>query len=121
LLVYSIWPALFLTAATSLGTGIFDDLGGEDPSEGVLRALKESAAFAIILIIFAFVREPLGLGALSVPGGSAGFTELFRIPEGGFLPLRFIASPGGALLLLALPLVVYRIQRRDSSGMGDES
>jgi hypothetical protein len=93
------------------GSGLFRRLESFDLSAALIRALSESAVFGGMLIIFSIIREPLGFSSLSLPGGSQGITLLFTF-ENGFLPIRFIASSAGALLLAGYGAGLYRHFRK---------
>jgi hypothetical protein len=93
------------------GSGVFRRLESLDLSEALGRALSEAAVFGGMIVIFSIIREPLGFSSLSIPGGSQGITLLFTF-ENDFLPIRFIASSAGALLLLGYGAGLYRHFRK---------
>jgi hypothetical protein len=74
----------------------------------VLRALEEAALLGGIALGIALIREPLGFGSLSIPGGAYGIIEVFSSSDSEYYPIRIISSAGGALLLLGYTVSVFR-------------
>jgi hypothetical protein len=103
----------------SVSSGIFKRIESLDLDEALGRALSEGAVFGGLLIIFALIREPLGFGSLSLPGGPSGIVLLFSF-ENDFLPLRLIAGSAGALLLLGYGVGLYRYYRKIHAPREDE-
>jgi hypothetical protein len=64
-----------------------------------------------VLVALALIREPLGLGSLSIPGGVFGIIELFNYNRGGIVPLRIISSSTGAFLLVGFGVALVRFYR----------
>jgi hypothetical protein len=83
-----------------------------EPIEAASRALLEAITLSGITIAFALIREPLGLGTLSLPGGAQGVVELFNITRfDGFILLRILSVSGGGLLLFGYTAALYRYLR----------
>jgi Na+-transporting NADH:ubiquinone oxidoreductase subunit NqrD len=82
-------------------------------------ACVEALRIGLFLVFFALVREPLGYGSLSLPGGARGVYELFRINAAGF-PVQIIASSAGALLLLGYIFLVFRMVRTQKERREEE-
>jgi len=103
---------LLLIPPCCLGSGYFESLESVRPIDATFRALLEALILSGIIIAFALIREPLGMGTLSVPGGVQGVIELFSIsgPD-GFVPLRILSVSGGGLLLLGYATALYRFVR----------
>ena len=80
----------------------------------------EALSIGLFLVFFALVREPLGYGALSLPGGARGVYELFRIRAAGF-PVHIIAGSAGALLLLGYIFLVFRMVRPQKGRAEEEA
>jgi hypothetical protein len=103
-----------------VGSGLFKRVELLDLGEAVARAFSEAVVFGGLLAVFALLREPLGFASLSLPGGSQGIILLFSFEEGTFLPVRFIASSAGALLLLGYGVGLYRYFRKIHAPREDE-
>jgi hypothetical protein len=74
--------------------------------------LFESLVICVLLIAFAFIREPIGFSTLSIPGGVEGITEIMRSTTQSFFPIRFAASTGGALILFGYGYALFRSIRK---------
>jgi hypothetical protein len=93
------------------GSGVFSRTEALAFGDALARSLSEAAVFGGLIILFALIREPLGFCSLSLPGASQGIVLLFSF-EGGFLPVRLVASSAGALLLLGYGAGLYRYFRK---------
>jgi len=103
---------LVLIPPCCLASGFFDDSESPSLGETVLRSLLEAGALAIIIIAVALIREPLGQGTLSIPGGIQGIIEIFDFySENGFFPVRFFSVSAGGLLLLGYGTALFRYLR----------
>jgi len=112
LLVFGTVFFLLLIPPCCLGSGFFEALESVDPAEATSRALLEAITLSGIIIAFALIREPLGMGTLSLPGGFQGVIELFNAGElEAFVPLRILSVSGGGLLLLGYATALYRYLR----------
>ena len=107
---------LLLIPPCFLGSGFFDASESVDPMAIFFRAFFEALVIAGIILALALIREPLGLGTLSLPGGNQGIVELFNFGgEGNFVPFRILSVSSGGLLLLGYGTALYR-NIRDQSG-----
>ncbi|MDR2477912.1 MAG: hypothetical protein LBD48_01215 [Treponema sp.] len=109
--MFFVIPAIPLFCAAS---GIFRRMEGLDAAEALYRAASEALIMALLIIILALVREPLGFFCLSLPGGMRGIVHIFSFEGEGesFFPLRLAASSAGALLLLGYGAGLYRHFRK---------
>ena len=108
---------LILIPPCFLGSGLFDASGKVNPMDVFSRAVLEALLLALVIIAFALIREPLGLGTLSVPGGVQGIVEIFGDPDReGFVPARILSVSGGGLLLLGYGTALFRSFRGKSGG-----
>ncbi|GHV82464.1 hypothetical protein AGMMS49991_10220 [Spirochaetia bacterium] len=82
-------------------------VGGLKPENALWRALEEALVFGGLIFALALIREPLGFGSLSLPGGSRGIIELFNAGNGVFFPVRIFGSSAGALLLLGYGAALF--------------
>jgi hypothetical protein len=99
---------IILTPAACIGSEIIDRVETLEPEDALSRALLEALVLGGLGFAIALIREPLGFGSLSVPGGPWGFVELFSNDEDAFVPLRIIASSAGAFFLLGYGLALFR-------------
>ena len=100
---------LILIPPCCLGSGFFEALDSVDHFEAVLRALLEASVLAGIILAFSLIREPLGMGIISIPGGPQGIIEIFSGNRAiGFLTIRFFSTTAGAFLLLGYFIALYR-------------
>jgi Na+-translocating ferredoxin:NAD+ oxidoreductase RnfE subunit len=126
LLVYAVSPFLameitFLISLVPLfcaGSGICSRVLSLEPEDAILRAFLEALALGGILIALALIREPLGFGSLSFPGGPQGMAVLV-FSEGLNFPVRIIAGASGGLLLLGYGLSLFRRFKARRSGGED--
>ena len=103
---------LLLIPPCCLGTGFFEAAESVDPLEAVYRALLDALCLGGIILAVALIREPLGMGTLSVPGGIHGIIELFDNSESNvILPARIFSVSGGGLLILGYGVALYRYFR----------
>jgi Na+-transporting NADH:ubiquinone oxidoreductase subunit NqrD len=99
---------LTLIPVSCVGSGLLTRVETLSPEEGILKALSEAAAFGTLIFALALIREPLGLGSLSLPGGPQGLIELFHTGDRLFFPIRIIGSAGGALFILGYAYSLIR-------------
>jgi Na+-translocating ferredoxin:NAD+ oxidoreductase RnfE subunit len=113
-LLSAFWGSLFLlllslfSPVLALECGFFITLvpvislgKPEDPMPSVLM---RAAVLGALILALALIREPLGFGSLSLPGGPGGLIEIFHVP-----PLfRIVSGSSGALMILAAILALYR-------------
>lgn len=101
---------LLLVPPCCLGSGFFEASKDEELLETASRALLEALTLSAVIVALALIREPLGMGTLSLPGGAGGLVELFGSSgdKDGFVPLRVLSVSGGGLLLLGYAAALYR-------------
>ncbi|MDR0494308.1 MAG: hypothetical protein LBG95_01585 [Treponema sp.] len=85
-----------------------------------LDSFFEALVLGVLIVLFAFIREPLGFLSLSLPGGARGIILLFSVNAESFLPVCLITSSSGALLLLGYFLGLYRYFRAKNSPQEDK-
>jgi len=120
---------LILIPPFCLSTGFFETIESTDILDTVIRALLEAVALAVIILAFALIREPLGMGTLSVPSAAYGLKELFnREGSNAIIPVQIISVSSGGLLLLGYGTALFRYLRenyaeafRNDSGSEEES
>ena len=111
---------LVLVTPCCLGSGLFDNAESVNQVDLVSRALFEALVLSGIILAFALIREPLGMGTLSFPGGVQGIIEAFESGEGnGFIPVRILSASAGGLLLLGYGISLYRYFR-EQSGVSED-
>lgn len=116
LLIMSTFFFLLLVPPFCLGSGFFEASRQEYPVEVISRALLEAGVLGGIVLAISLIREPLGLGSLSFPGGAQGVTELFGGGEEDFAPFRLLSMSAGGLLLLGYLIALFRFIRERSGG-----
>ena len=100
---------LILVPPFIMASGFFEASESEYTSEVFKRAILEAVVLAGLILGFALIREPLGMGTLSFPGGSKGFVELFDSRDGNAsFSIRFLSVSGGGLLLLGYGVALFR-------------
>jgi hypothetical protein len=101
---------IILIPVSCTGSGLCVRTESLDLTASLIAAVQESLALGVLILAFALIREPLGFGSLSVPGGAGGILTLFGGEDGRFFPVRVISLSSGALLILGYALAFY--QRR---------
>jgi hypothetical protein len=96
----------FLRGAVDLGLNRRMD--SQDGRQTLILAAREALLLGALIVALALIREPIGFGALSVPGGARGIVELFNREAGIFFPVRIIASTAGAFFLLGYGVALFR-------------
>ncbi|MDR1374453.1 MAG: hypothetical protein LBJ24_05715 [Treponema sp.] len=101
---------VLLASVSCIASGICPRTRDLDSGQAVGRALLEGLLLGLLILGLALIREPLGSGSLSVPGGLRGITFFFSY--GGFyFPVRIAAVSSGALILLGYVVVLFRHYR----------
>ena len=110
LLVAETWFFLVLIPPYCVGSGLFEQNEPQDPGELLPRVWLEAACLALIIIAISLIREPLGSGSLSFPGGTWGFAEFVVSGDDveGFLPIRLLSVSAGGFLLLGFCVAIFR-------------
>jgi Na+-translocating ferredoxin:NAD+ oxidoreductase RnfE subunit len=103
---------LFLLCPLSCaGSGICRRIEGLPLRKSILKAFLEALVLGGLLVALALIREPLGFGSLTLPGGPQGLIALFAFgsPAGAlYFPVRIIAGASGGFLLLGYALILFR-------------
>ena len=85
--------------------------------DALVQAGAEALALGGVILALALIREPLGFGTLSLPGGAGGVVELFGGGEAALFPIRIVSGSAGALILLGYGLALFRhVRKLVSSG-----
>jgi hypothetical protein len=79
-----------------------------DVLEHLSEMISEAASIAILLIIFAIIREPLSYCMLSFPGSYQGMMTIMYFKSNSFFPIGLFASSAGGLLLLGYFICLYQ-------------
>ena len=114
---------LILIPPCCLGSGFFQAINSNsiDLFETVSRALLEASFLAGIIVAFSLIREPLGIGALSIPGSAQGIIELFYSDRAdGFITIRILSTSTGAFLVLGYIIAIYRFIRKTKGGVSED-
>jgi hypothetical protein len=82
-------------------------LKNKETEDAAWQALIEALAVGILIVALALIREPLGYGSLSLPGGSGGIIRLFLSEESAYFPIRIFTSSAGALILLGYGVAFF--------------
>jgi hypothetical protein len=99
---------LILCPLCCVSSGLPGRLKKLDLGEGVFQAAQESACLSILILGLALIREPLGYGTLSLPGGSQGMVAIIRFSRQSYLPIRVVSDAAGAFFLLGYGLALFR-------------
>jgi Na+-transporting NADH:ubiquinone oxidoreductase subunit NqrD len=104
-----------LCCAGSGQSGRFDE---KTAREALTAGLKEALVLAGLCLSFALIREPLGSGSLSFPGGGADFVAIALFGK-AFVPLRVFSVSGGGLILLGYCAALFRFVWWKKTGQED--
>lgn len=100
---------LVLIPPACLGSAFYENSDSMELIEVFSRSLLEAMVLGGIILALALVREPLGMGTLSFPGGAQGIVELFGSQDTeNFVLVRFLSVSAGAFLLLGYGIAVFR-------------
>jgi Na+-transporting NADH:ubiquinone oxidoreductase subunit NqrD len=105
-----------LAPVSCISSGVCRRVANLDPEEAVLRSIMEALILGGLLLAVALIREPLGNGSLSVPGGVRGIIELFSGGDTFIFPVRIVGSAAGAFLLMGYGLALFRFFRSRQTG-----
>ncbi|MDR2186256.1 MAG: hypothetical protein LBO80_11425 [Treponema sp.] len=98
---------VLLAPVSCVASKVCSRTGNLDSGPAVGRALLEGLLLGLLILGLALIREPLGFGSLSVPGGPRGITLFFNY-EGLYFPVKTAAVSSGALILLGYAVVLFR-------------
>jgi hypothetical protein len=117
LLIAGTWFMILFVCPCCAGSGFFEEKD-TDTADILPQVLMEAMVLTGLIIAISLVREPIGLGTLSFPGGIYGFFELFGSGEGaeGFFPVYFLSIAAGGFLLLGAITAVFRYYRNQNFG-----
>ena len=108
---------LILIPPCLVGSGLFDASLQVDLDDAFSRAILEALALALVIVAFALIREPLGMGTLSFPGGAEGIIEIIGNTDNEtFVPARILSASAGGLLLFGYGISLFRYFRGRSHG-----
>lgn len=110
LLIMDMGFFLILIPPCCLASGLFEASEQEYPSEVFSRAVLEAVVTGGVILALALVREPLGMGTLSFPGGILGIVEINNSSD-SFVPARILSVSGGGLLLIGYAVALFRFFR----------
>jgi hypothetical protein len=101
---------LLLCSLSCAGSGICRRIEGLALQKSILKAFLEALVLGGLLIALSLIREPLGFGSLTLPGGPQGLVALFALGSPGalYFPVRIVAGASGGLLLLGYVLILFR-------------
>jgi len=121
LLVSGTWFFLVLLPPCCTGSGFFTGMENEQTPEIISKIGMEALCLGLLIIAISLIREPLGLGTLSFPGGIWGIHEIFSDASGteGFIPIKLLSVSAGGFLILGFLAAAYRHFR--SAGPEDKS
>jgi len=112
---------LVLIPPWCMSTGFFEAVESLYPFEAISRALLEAAVFSGVIIALSLIREPLGMGTISIPGSSQGIMEIYEGQNTEtFLPGRILSISAGGLLLLGYVVAIYRYFKDRSGNVSQE-
>jgi Na+-translocating ferredoxin:NAD+ oxidoreductase RnfE subunit len=106
---------LLLCPLSCIGSGICRRIEGLARRDAILKAFMEALTLGGVLVALGLIREPLGFGSLTLPGGPQGLAALFALESpdsAAYLPARIIAGTSGGLLLLGYALALFRRFKR---------
>ncbi|MDR1411229.1 MAG: hypothetical protein LBI91_03375 [Spirochaetaceae bacterium] len=90
-------------------------LENSEVEDAVIKAAAEALSMGVLIVALALIREPLGYGSLSLPGGSGGIVRLFVSGESPYFPIRIFAGSAGALILLGYGAALFNRLREFKS------
>jgi hypothetical protein len=103
------------------GSGFFEEDETGDAGDIFTHVLMESAILSALIIAISLIREPIGFGSLSFPGGTTGIIQLFGEEQGeDFFPVRFFSIAAGGFIILGFISAIFRHYRNVNSGPGGD-
>jgi Na+-translocating ferredoxin:NAD+ oxidoreductase RnfE subunit len=107
---------ILLVPVTCAASSLISRLEPLELREALFQAVMEALALGGAILALALIREPLGFGTLSLPGGSGGIIELFGGGERALFPVRIMSGSAGGLLLLGYGLALFRHVKKTIAG-----
>jgi Na+-transporting NADH:ubiquinone oxidoreductase subunit NqrD len=121
LLVAGAWFFLVLVPPCCMGSGFFELEENQEPGEILPKVALDALCLGLLIIAVSLIREPLGLGSLSFPGGVWGIREIVIPREGeGFFPIRILSVSAGGFFILGLGIAVFRYFRSQKYNTEDD-
>jgi hypothetical protein len=99
---------LILCPLCCVSSGVLTRIEKLDIGEAAFQSYMEGMILSALILILALIREPLGYGTLSLPGGRQGILCPVKFPEESFPPLRVFTSSAGAFFLLGYGIALFR-------------
>jgi hypothetical protein len=99
---------LILCPLCCISSGVLDRIEKFNAAEAVFQSYAEGMILSALILALALIREPLGYGTLSLPGGRQGIICPIRFPGESYLPLRIFSSSAGAFFLLGYGVALFR-------------
>jgi hypothetical protein len=99
---------LLLCPLYCVSSGVLDRTGTLDLGEAVFHSYMEGMILSAVILILALIREPLGYGTFSLPGGRHGILCPVNFAGESYLPVRFLSLSGGAFFLLGYGVALFR-------------
>jgi hypothetical protein len=120
ILIAGTWFIVIFVCPCCAGSGFFEEDETGDAGDIFTHVLMESAVLAALIIAISLIREPIGLGSLSFPGGVSGIIEFFGDEQGeSFFPIRFFSIAAGGFIILGFISAIFRHYRNVKIGGGD--
>jgi Na+-transporting NADH:ubiquinone oxidoreductase subunit NqrD len=102
---------IILTPVCCIAAALLPQVKTLSPKDALIRAVSEALTLGLLILAFALVREPLGFGSLSFPGGMRGTVELLGNGENSLFPIQILGGSAGALLFFGYGLAMYRREK----------
>jgi hypothetical protein len=114
-LALEIYLCCLLVPVHAYASRLADRFKSMEIEDALFRTVSEAMSAGILIAALALIREPLGFGSLSLPGGSGGILRLFVSGESAYFPIRIFASSSGALILLGYGITLFNRLREIKS------
>jgi hypothetical protein len=99
---------LILCPLCCASSGVLRRIEKFDIAEAVFQSYIEGMILSVLILALALIREPLGYGTLSLPGGWQGILCPIKFPEESFLPVQILSSSAGVFFLLGYGIALFR-------------
>jgi Na+-transporting NADH:ubiquinone oxidoreductase subunit NqrD len=103
---------IILTPVCFIAAALLPRVETLPPKDALIRAVSEALTLGLLILAVALVREPLGFGSLSFPGGMRGTIEILGSRENSLFPIQIIGGSAGALLFFGYGLAMYRREKK---------
>jgi hypothetical protein len=107
LLALEIYFYCLLVPVHAYASHLASRLENMEIEDALFKAVSEAMSIGILIVAFALIREPLGFGSLSLPGGSGGIVRLFASRKSIYFPIQIFTSSAGALILLGYGVTLF--------------